>query len=117
MQRLCSPPSTYRELEKRGPRLWSWAVPYAQRKQEAHGAACGGEVGEGRERGGQEQALHRVAWGWGGGRGYSESDVLPNAGILAFPGRSWVPLTQPQSTLSEGVQTHPSKGQGESWLP
>lgn len=27
MQRLCGPPSIKRELERKGPSLWSWAVP------------------------------------------------------------------------------------------
>lgn len=68
---------------------------------------------------GREEERSKLCIGWrrGGGRGYSESDVLPNAGILACRGRSRGPPTQPQSTLSGGGRMHPSKGQREFWPP
>ena len=75
------------------------------------------QVGEGR----REEERSRLCIGWrrggGGGRGYSQSDVLPNAGILACRGRSRGPPKQPQGTLSERGRTHLSKGQGSPGSP
>lgn len=77
-------------------------------------------MGEGRRE--EERSKLCIGWrrGGGGGRGYSESDVLPNAGILACGGRSpgwgWGGNTAPEHPVERGTDASEERT-GESWLP
>lgn len=77
--------------------------PASPKLAEAQGAAAGGKVGEGSRE--EERSKLCIGWrrGGGGGRGCSESDVLPNAGILACQGRSRGPPTTPEYPVGRGT--------------
>ena len=76
--------------------------PVSPKLAEAQGAAAGGKVGEGSKE--EERSKLCIGWrrGGGGGRGCSESDVLPNAGILACRGRSRGAPNNPRVPCREG---------------